>query len=195
MDAETFAREDRKYSELWKDGYREANWKRLARAVLGSCTPNKNGQRTSLIDLGFGRGAALDFFEEKGFRVAGVDISSYAVLVQRPKKREVYQASLDDMRFLTDGCFDIGFANDTLEHIPEELIRASLAEAARICSEYLFVSVCPMPSHHLSLEGENLHLTVKPRKWWEEQLAALGRIERVPFLLSRSLRYAVELSK
>jgi len=64
---------------------------------------------------------------------------------------------------------------------------------ARICRQALFISVCPTPSHHLSHEGENLHLTVKEKNWWETQLSKIGAVKKFNFIFSRSLRYQIIL--
>ncbi|MBS3113718.1 class I SAM-dependent methyltransferase [Candidatus Woesearchaeota archaeon] len=191
MDTIRFGRENRKYSALWQNGYGDANWRRLAKYVLAKVDTS---ERLSLIDFGFGRGAALDFFERHAFYVEGVEISSYAVENQRSKGRSVHYSSLDNLPMLKDGQFSIGFCNDVIEHVPEDLVAPSLEEMTRVCSRYLFISVCPTPSHHLSLNEENLHLTVKPVLWWEEQFKRYGEIERLRFLFSRSARYKINLN-
>ncbi|MBI4020250.1 MAG: methyltransferase domain-containing protein [Candidatus Aenigmarchaeota archaeon] len=190
MDAATFAKEDRKYSALWQNGYMDANWGRMARKALITM---HNASGKSIVDFGFGRGSAMDYFEGHGFHPQGVDISAYAVEQQRKKGREAYQASLDNLHMFPEHRFNAGFCNDVMEHIPEENVAPSLDEMARVCSEYLFISVCPTPSHHLSLEGENLHLTVRPVEWWEQAFSQYGDVERLKFWLSRSARYVVYL--
>lgn len=190
MDKTTFQNEDKKYSELWQDGYKDANWKRLAMILLKE-VPN---HEKSLIDFGMGRGTALDFFEQKGFYVEGVDISSYAVGVQLKKGRKVYHTSLDNLSIFRENQFNLGFCNDVIEHLPINLVHKSLEEMSRVCSEKLFISVCPTASNHLSLEGENLHLTIKPQEWWDEEFKKYGQVQRVKFLFSRSLRYIINQS-
>jgi len=189
MDVATFNKEDKKYSDLWVNGYKDANWLRLAKEILKRVKiPN-----SSLIDFGFGRGTALNYFEKKGFTIEGTEISSYVINKQSEKGRIVYHTSLDNLHMLKENQFEIGFCNDVIEHIPEKLVIPSLEEMTRICSNYLFISVCPTPSHHLSLEGENLHLTVHPKKWWETQFKKYGKIEKLKFLFSRSLRYVINV--
>ncbi len=189
MDVTTFNKEDKKYSDLWLNDYKDANWLRLAKESSKRVKiPNP-----SLIDFGFGKGTALDYFEEKGFYIEGVEISLYAINNQRKKGRKVHHTSLDNLYMLKENQFEIGFCNDVIEHIPERLIVPSLEEITRVCSNYLFISVCPTPSHHLSLEGENLHLTVRPKEWWEKQFEKFGEVEKINFFLSRSLRYIINL--
>ena len=191
MDLTVFRREDRKYSGLWADGYSDANWDRLAKRVFTKL--NSNGHRISLIDFGFGTGNAMDYFERRGFYVEGTEISSHAVARQLKRGRKVYHTSIDDLSSMQDKQFEVGFCNDVIEHIPTELVAPSLEEMARVCSDYLFVSVCPTPSNHLSLEGENLHLTIRPLSWWEDQFRNYGDVEKLRLLFSRSARYAINL--
>ena len=191
MDPFTFRNEDRKYSELWQNGYSDANWKRLAKSVLERVKSDYSTQ--SLIDFGFGRGTALDFFEKNGFYVEGIEISFYAIENQLRKRRTVYHSSLDNLPMLKNDQFNIGFCNDVIEHVPKNLVIPSLEEMVRVCSDYLFISICQTPSHHLSLDGENLHLTVKLISWWEEQLKNYGEVKRLKFWFSKSARYVIDL--
>jgi hypothetical protein len=188
-----FQKEDLKYSALWQNDYKDANWQRLAKVGI-RLSKNLDGDKT-LVDFGFGRGSAMKFFEDKGFKVSGVEISRYAVDECKKKGMDVYHSSLDALTIFEDDKFKIGFCNDVMEHIPDDSVIGSLDEMARVCSQYLLLSVCPTPSHHLSMEGENLHLTVRPAYWWERRFEKYGRVEKMNFFMSRSLRYVIELKK
>jgi hypothetical protein len=190
MDSAIFQKEDKKYSLLWANGYSDANWKRLAK--YGWKLARSIKEKPSIVDFGFGRGSTMDFFQDKGLYVEGVEISQYAV-EQQKGHRKVYHASLDKLEMLGDNQFNVGFCNDVIEHIPEEYVTSSLDEMARVCSDYLLMSVCPTPSHHLSLDGENLHLTVKPESWWENLFQNYGEVKRIKFRFSRSARYVIDL--
>ncbi len=190
MNETVFHREDQKYSSLWMDKYKDANWKRLAKTGL-KLTESLN-ENPSIIDFGFGRGSAMNFFYQNGLYVEGVEISKYAVK-QQNRGNKVHHSSLDNLSMLETNKFNVGFCNDVIEHIPEELVLPSLNEMTRVCSDYLLLSVCPTPSHHLSLDGENLHLTVKPELWWEDLLQRYGEVQKVKFFFSRSLRYIIDL--
>ena len=191
MEKKLLGKEDKKYSDLWENNYNDARWRKLAGKVIK--LKKRYSKIPSLIDFGFGTGNSMDFFEENGFNVAGTEISSYSIENQRKKGRVVYHTSLDDLSMLEDNQFNIGFCNDVIEHIPTELVDKSLEEMTMVCSEYLFISVCPNPSHHLSLDGENLHLTVKPKQWWEKKFENYGDVKRIKFFLNKSLRYIISL--
>ncbi len=191
MNQKEFKKENEKYSYLWQNNYKEANWKRFAKkAVEIAKSINENAK---IIDLGIGNGKALEFFTLNGLDVSGVDISSYAVSEQKKKGYNVYQASLDDLSVFQDNAFDIGFCNDVIEHLPEKLVKPALDEMSRICSTYLLISACPSASHYKSKHGENLHLCVKPVRWWKALFKNYGKVQRARSLFSRSARFIITL--
>jgi len=189
MNLSQFQDEDRKYSILWSSNYSSAKWKKLAKKLV------QNEKRGKLIDLGFGNGESLNYFLKKGFDTYGVEISCLCVDNAIKKGFNVYHGSLDNLNFYPDSYFEFGFCNDVIEHLPEELIIDSLREIKRICSKKLYLSVCPTLSHHLSAKGENLHLTVKPKEWWESQFNEVGEVKHVKFAFSRSLRYVINFQQ
>lgn len=71
----------------------------------------------------------------------------------------------------------------------------ALSEMRRTCARFLYLSVCPAPSRNRSREGEGLHLTVRPREWWEARLRTLGEVRELRVFLNRSLRYEVRIRK
>jgi SAM-dependent methyltransferase len=190
MDEEIFNREDLKYGELWEDGYRASRWPWLAERLVDSVYCGQ-----SVIDFGFGNGEALEFFDWSGLRTSGVEVSSSAIDRQSRIGRDVHHATIDDLHFLPDNYYEFGFSHDVLEHLPPGNVGAAISEMGRVCRDRLFVSVCPTPSHHLSHEGENLHLTVWPLTWWEGELGKIGNVKKLWKLFSRSGRYVVDLGK
>lgn len=193
MDPVAFRIEDEKYSWLWANGYKSARWKLLARALLKRA--GKASPEISVADFGAGRGEAVEFFARKGFRATGFDISRFAVDRLKAKGYAAHWASLDDLAGIPDGVFDYGFSNDVLEHIAEPYIDSTLAEMRRVCRRGLFLSICPTPARNRSREGEELHLTVRPKAWWEERLARIGTAREIRFLFNRSVRYEVVLGR
>lgn len=191
MEQAQFRTEDEKYSHLWANGYGSARWKLLARCVVGKA--KRLSVHPSVIDFGTGRGDAVAYFDRKGFRSAGVDISRYAVDRLKERGYACHWASLDALTGIPDKAFEYGFSNDVLEHLPEPCLDGAFSEMARVCTRSLFLSICPVPSRNKSKEGDNLHLTVRPKEWWEGKLARIGAVREIRFFLNRSLRYEVEL--
>ena len=188
MEKLQFQTEDEKYSLLWNNNYNPANWQRLAQKLV------ENEEKGRIIDFGFGEGSAIDYFIKNRFQVEGIEISSYAIKKQRDKGIIVHHSSLDHIPSIQDKSFEFGFCNDVIEHLPQNAIIPTLNEMKRICSGKIYLSVCPTPSHHLSDNGENLHLTVKPKEWWENEFKKIGQIEQIRFWFSRSLRYQIKIN-
>lgn len=64
---------------------------------------------------------------------------------------------------------DLVWCTDVMEHIPEEDIDFIVGELNRLSSKALFVTVATYPAKKSLPNGENAHVTVKPREWWEER--------------------------
>ena len=193
MDPRELQIEDEKYSFLWANGYKPARWKLLARQLLKRA--REVSENPTVIDFGSGQGNAIEYFSKKGLRSAGVDISRFAVERLRKKGFACFWASLDSLSEIPDSSFEFGFSNDVLEHIPEPYIDAAFSEMKRVCTRTLFVSICPVLSRNKSRDGDNLHLTVRPKKWWEEKLIKIGTVREIRFFLNRSIRYEISIHK
>lgn len=79
----------------------------------------------SLIDLGMGRGRDLIYFERRGFRVLGVDLSPVAIekAKRRAARLEVSIGTrLGDIRSCRlKGKFDVVFSSGSLNHLPPKI--------------------------------------------------------------------------
>lgn len=193
MNQTDFRTEDEKYSYLWANGYKSARWKLLAKVLLerAKLAPD----RPRIADFGSGRGDAVEYFSAKGYQATGIDVSRYAAERLRARGFSCFWSSLDSLPGIPDNSFEFGFSNDVLEHIDEKYVDAALSEMKRVCTHGLYLSICPTPSKNRSREGENLHLTVRPKEWWEEKLRRIGAVRELRFFLSRSIRYEVTIEK
>ena len=154
--------EERKYSMLYEGGYGPAQPNKVV--LLGECQPTDIA-----LDLGCGEALLSHFFNN----YTGVDISSVAIERNKQRRKGVYyQSSLDQLSFLTQ-TFDVVVCSDVLEHIPESKLDAVLNSIRSVKShKYLFAISC-RESVTKSVEGEQLHLTVKEPEWWEHKLSEL----------------------
>lgn len=83
-----------------------------------------------LLDIGCGVGVFLEMARGRGWQVAGVDISAYAVQHARDQRGlDARCGVLRDMQF-ADGSFDVVTMWDVLEHLPDPL--AELREVRRV---------------------------------------------------------------
>ena len=122
----------------------------------------------AILELGSGNGALANHLETYGNRVTAYEVSEYAIS-QITCSRKVNDSALGLV--LEQEPHDLFISIDVLEHLTESDIRLTIREAARLCDR-LFVSVSTRPSGLLGPNGENLHLTVRPIRWWAE---AFGR--------------------
>lgn len=70
-----------------------------------------------------------------------------------------------------EGVFDMVICTDVMEHIPEDEVGKILAELINYTDKILFLSICLKPAKKKFSNGENLHLTIKPKEWWESMLS------------------------
>ncbi len=123
----------------------------------------------SVLDVGCGKGQFCEFLASKGKQVHGLDIS--APFPDNDKVRWIR----GDMLHIPVFSVEWITAFDVLEHIPEDEIDAVLQEFNRIAVKGFIFSICFRDSIY-KIQGESLHPTVKPLKWWEEKLKVLGTV-------------------
>ena len=126
--------------------------------------------RPSVIDYGCGTGDAALVLHELGFEVYLVDIAHNSI---RPATKEI----LGD-RFFVSALHELpgalpaaewGFCCDVLEHLPTDYVERSL-RAMRARTPNLYCSISGSPDGWGRHINEVLHLTVKPREWWEREI-------------------------
>jgi ubiquinone/menaquinone biosynthesis C-methylase UbiE len=198
MDETDFKEEQNKYNYLWNTDYKESRYMKLINYML-NFLKRENYLEYSFIDFGCGNCKVLEYLTKKNIfkRKNGIDISS-SIINSNNKNYTLNVSSIDNTKFKNDE-FIIGFSSDVLEHIEEKYIDNSLKEMSRVCSKYLFLSISPKKAKHINPlnKNENLHLTVKPKEWWEKKLSNYGTVKRLePFYqrpFNTSLRYCIIL--
>ncbi len=116
----------------------------------------------SVIEFGAGNGGLARYLEAHGARVTAMEVSPLAW-----SRIPVQQKILGDALTLCTlaGPFDRFISVDVLEHLTENDVRIVVREAARL-AQHVTVTVCTRPSGLVGPAGENLHLTVRPVRWW-----------------------------
>ena len=115
----------------------------------------------SVIDIGCGGNEFCNhlkkrkryFFSKKKF--VGVDIACPSADIIAPAH---------NIPTVRDKEFDLCTSFDCIEHIPEEEMNAAFKEFKRI-SNRVFLQIC-LESSPTTIDGENLHVCIKPEKWW-----------------------------
>lgn len=113
----------------------------------------------SVIDIGCGGGQFVDFCKSYNIKARGVDISSPYDIIAPAHKIPFKDKSFE---YLT--CFDM------MEHLVEEEVDEVIKEYVRIAVKGMIFKICYRASHGKGVDGEVLHPTVKPEKWWVEKL-------------------------
>ncbi len=78
--------------------------------------------------------------------------------------------------------FDIIVCADVMEHIAEEDVPTVIRDIASYMHEdtKVLFSICGLPAmKSFADNGENLHITVKDRNWWKQQIAQQMDIKKV----------------
>lgn len=77
------------------------------------------------------------------------------------------------------GGFDMVICTDVMEHIPENEVGKTLAALLDYTNKVLFLSISTKLAKKTFTNGKNVHLTVKPREWWEAMLSTAKDIKIV----------------
>lgn len=67
--------------------------------------------------------------------------------------------------------FDGVICCDVMEHIPEQLIPDTVEEIMSMASKFAYVNVALSPAGKNLPNGENAHVTLKPKEWWVDQFS------------------------
>lgn len=172
-------RELSKYRALWAlPEYRiDSPGEKMASEFLSRFAPPRN---SLCIDFGCGTGrGALMLAAVGGLKVAMLDFAENCL---DPEVAQACETQGDRLSFtVADLTKPIpiaapsGFCCDVMEHVPTDdvpLVLRNILGAA----QHVFFGISLVPDQMGALIGEQLHLTVKPLAWWEEQLRAAGAV-------------------
>jgi len=148
MELQEYAKMDMVEKDHW--------WFRAKRSYLALMLQHFVPQtEASILDVGCGTGAIMDFLEKAGYRVEGIDPSQAALKYCRDKNLKVQIGQADELPF-ADNTFDAVIALDVLEHVVED--KKSVAEIARVLKPG-GIFICTVPAHPwlYSYHDEALH--------------------------------------
>lgn len=119
----------------------------------------------AFLDWGCAKGYLVQRFVERGVNAVGVDVSKYAVGQATPWVRESRLHVINGLQTcFGNGLFETVCSFETMEHIPEEELPRVIQEMRRVSKRWWFGSIF--------IEGQTsddpTHVTVRPRKWWNE---------------------------
>lgn len=181
--------EKRKYTHIWQDlpDYRKDSPGEMYVDHFLRFFENQIKEKDTLIDFGCGTGKVTKHFLDKGLFLTLVDLcdncldEEIALLAQLCFEQiRFQQACLWELPSTLPPA-DWIYCCDVLEHMPEERIDAVLAAMAARTKKGGYLSI------HLSedlfgtqLLGHPLHLTIKPKEWWQAKLRAHWQIASEP---------------
>jgi len=77
------------------------------------------------------------------------------------------------------GTFDMVICTDVLEHVPEDEVGKVIHDLINYTDKVLFVSISTKKAKKTFGNGENVHVTIRPKEWWEDMLKNAKGIEIV----------------
>lgn len=121
-----------------------------------------------IADFGCGPGYASKHFFDKGLDVVGFDIAHNSLKKEYRDQFPVVVGTLWDIPD-TFSC-KFGLCADVMEHIPQQRVDDVLAIISRAVADTCFFNISFRIDGYGNLIGERLHMTIKPREWWEAKL-------------------------
>ena len=150
----------------------------------GESLPKEAARIKKLIKL-TGAKTILDYGAGKGQQYLPLRIADEEERIEYPDIRSYwgvdeircYDPGYQPFTTLPSGKFDGVICTDVLEHCPEEDIPWILDELFAFAGEFVYANVACFPARKRLPSGGNAHCTIKPVRWWEEQLERLARIK------------------
>ena len=118
-----------------------------------------------VVDFGCGRNDFIVELRRHGIDGVGVDFAFPEADIKKP---------MHDTG-LVEGVADVVTSFDALEHLLIEDVVPALIEMKRVARPraWFCFSICSRPSR-ITVNGENLHPTVRPLSWWVDAVGRVG---------------------
>jgi len=122
-----------------------------------------------VVDFGCGRNEFIGSLRRLGFDGLGIDFAFPEADIALP----MHETGL------LDGVADVVTSFDALEHLLTRDVNPVLDEMRRVARPrgWFCLSICTRPSR-ITVNGENLHPTVRPLAWWVERIRRVGVVNQ-----------------
>jgi hypothetical protein len=122
----------------------------------------------SILDYGSGKGQQYwpRRVVDSQKRIEHPDIRSYWGVTEI----RCFDPGYEPLSELPSGTFDGVICTDVLEHCPEEDIAWILGELFAFARKFVFANIACFPARKTLPSGGNAHCTVKPVRWWQEEI-------------------------
>ena len=123
--------------------------------------------KSSIIDVGCGRGHLLRWLKALGHDVRGTEIADCLLkddLLGLPVKK----LFCSELHTIPDNSYDVVISNDVIEHLPDEQqVEQAVKDLSRISKKYVLISTGGRRAATSGVEGVgNVHLVIRPQEWW-----------------------------
>ena len=120
----------------------------------------------TVLDFGCGLGIHLVMRDhEKLFAKTGVYAETWAEALGVERVDGYDPANKEYATFPTQ-TYDCVYSVDVAEHLSEEDVPWIITELFSLTIKCLFVTIALVPAKKNLPNGENAHITMKPREWW-----------------------------
>ena len=158
------------YDPLFKKNYTKCSDRGIeSLSIFKKFSKSNNIKIKNVIDVGCAWGKTLKYWNKKGIKAVGVDISNITVKFCIKKGFKCYKASATDLSVFRDKKFDLYMSSDVYEHLREDDLPYAIEEAKRITKKYLLIRPHPCLDKRGSSDIKKaLHLTVWTIEKWED---------------------------
>lgn len=138
---------------------------------------------STLLDVGCGRGEVVREALGRGIDAWGLEIVPELV-TDRVTQGSITDIHSEPMEYVC--CYDV------LEHLAPSDVPRALDELWRVATKALFITT---NDNRAQRKGIELHLTRKPREWWEAEFEKRGysRIEGCVFKTERDWHWRIDV--
>ncbi|KAJ1493517.1 hypothetical protein T484DRAFT_1879097 [Baffinella frigidus] len=141
----------------------------------------ESAEPLSVLDAGAGQGAMVDWLRRVpspgsvdpfGVELSGVAVDS-SPWPELKRNGTLVRGSLDAIPW-PDRRFDLVWSTEVLEHIPAAQMPAVAREIARVSRDAVVLTISLRLSIHDDPVRPHLHITCRPRAWWDAVWADAG---------------------
>ena len=164
-------REREKYTELFTRNYGSTGYQTQFSEVAEWITPEQD----RILDMGCGCGVAVKRLLLKKRDAVGVDITLAGCATKfLPRQEDPIWIPIDPDHFkkaplwrmpFVDRAFHTSMSSDVMEHLPPEMLDATIKEMFRVTRDRMVHVVSTQESKW----EKGLHLVVKPMWWWRKK--------------------------
>jgi tetratricopeptide (TPR) repeat protein/2-polyprenyl-3-methyl-5-hydroxy-6-metoxy-1,4-benzoquinol methylase len=141
----------------------------------------KNKDVKTILDAGIGSGKLCKKMISMGFDCHGLDIADNCLDedLSQLKDKILTVGTLWDRILFEENRFNAIVCTDVLEHIPTHYIQSVLDNFYRWSNRFLFLQIALFDDNFGKRIGQPLHLTVKPKSWWDERMIKFKLIQNI----------------